>query len=525
MKTLQLEDLSIEQKVGQLIVARSISDPKDFDFAMGLIRDNALGGVQANPCDGVRKDTIDPVLNAADYPIFIAADMERGFQLGDLQISSNLSLGILGNVKDTYDFARITATQAKQWGYNMIWSPVVDMIPFDSPIRTLRSFGSDKELVARMCCAYVRAFSDCGVIGAVKHFPSVTDMLKDTHMEQAVSYQTKEELLNECLYPYRKVIEELGSDMMGVMTTHVQIVNVDPVDTVTVSKASLDLLREIGFDGLTITDSLAMMGIIQRYGDEQLPGLAVAAGHDLVLPNYRIPLKDAYYSLLNAFKNGVFDEGRLNEACSHVLRAQARTSKQPAQAIITQHDRDVIDHINRDSICAVTDPGVNPAIDPKGHHLFVILKSNQYDENDAKINPEIGFPKVWKPELLAKQFLDKFPNSDVLFICEFPHAQQNESVCAAAPYHDDVVFVTFCESAPYQGIDGLSERVRYLIQSMAYHVAAIVHVGNPFALESVVHVPRRIFGFPHQSCIERLPSVLVGETKATGKLPINIKLR
>ena len=525
MKTLRLEDLTVEQKIGQLLVARKLDKKEDYDFAMGLIRDHALGGVQVNPRAGAREAFIEPTLNTADYPIFIAADMERGFQLGDLQISGNLSLGVLNDEQAVYDFARITATQAKQWGYNMIWSPVVDMIPMDSPLRTLRSFGGDKELVARMCCAYVRAFSDCGVIGGVKHFPSVMDMIKDTHMEQAVSYHTREELLNECLYPYRKAIEELGPDMMGVMTTHVQLMNIDPVDTVTVSKPSIELLREIGFDGLIMTDSLAMLGIIQKYGDERLPGMAVAAGHDLVLPNYRITLKQAYESLLNAYRKGVFDEERLNEACSHVLRAQERTLKQPAQPEVTAHDREIIDRINSSCICAVTDPGVSASIDPAGHHLFVILKSNLYEEDDALINPEIGFTKVWKPEQIAAQFLSKFPNSDVLFTCEFPHAQQNERVCAAAAYHDDVVFVTFCDPAPYQGIDGLSERMRYLIQSMAYHVSAIVHVGNPFALEKVVHIPRRIIGFPHPDCIANLPKVLAGELQAEGTLPMDVKFQ
>ena len=525
MKKLRVEELSVEQKIGQLLVARSIADKKDYDFAMGLIRDNALGGVQANPSADVRRTVIDPVLNCADYPIFIAADMERGFQLGDLQISGNLSLGVLNDTQAVYDFARITATQAKQWGYNMIWSPVVDMIPSDSPLRTLRSFGADKELVARMCCAYVRAFSDCGIVGSVKHFPSEYDMMKDTHMEQAISHHTKEELLNECLYPYRKAIEELGPDMMGIMTTHVLLANIDPVDMVTVSRPCVDLMREIGFDGLIITDSLAMVGIIQRYGDEYLPGMSVAAGHDLVLPNYRIPLKDAYNSLMNSYKNGVFDEQRLDEACKRVLRAQERTLKQPAQREITQHDREVIDHINRDCICALADPGVSTSISKTANHLFVVLKSNQYDELDAKINPEIGFQKVWKPEWVAQQFLNEFPNSDVMFTCEFPHAQQNEKVCAAAAYHDDVVFVTFCDPAPYQGIDGLSERIRYLIQSMQYNVAAVVHVGNPFALENVVHIPRRIIGFPHQTCIENLPKVLSGEVEAKGVLPMNVNFQ
>ena len=37
MKTLRLEELTVEQKIGQLIMARSIVNPNDFAFAMELI--------------------------------------------------------------------------------------------------------------------------------------------------------------------------------------------------------------------------------------------------------------------------------------------------------------------------------------------------------------------------------------------------------------------------------------------------------------------------------------------------------
>ena len=524
MKPLRVEDLTVEQKIGQLIVARKIHDKENLDFALGLIRDHALGGVQAPPRDGIQQDTIDPALNAADYPIFIAADMERGSQLGDLQIAGNIALGALDEPQAAYDFAKVTAIQAKQRGYNMIWSPDIDMVPHDMPLRTLRAMGSSKELVARLGIAYMRAFADCGIVGTAKHFPSIFDKVVDTHMMEPTSYHTKEELMNECLYPYREILRALGPDMMGVMTSHTRLINIDPDHPVTVSKKCMALLREIGFDGLAITDSLAMMGIIQKYGDEVIPGLAIAAGHDMLCPNYRLTLKQTYTYLLHAYRSGVFDEQRLNEACSRVLRAQAKTMKQPEQKEITAHDRAMIDHINRDCICAITEPGLTAAIDRNKNHLFIILKNNIYEEGEAKANYEIGFSKVWNPKKLGEQFIAKFPNSSAVYLCEFPHRDQIERVCAEAAYHEDVVFVTFCEPNAYQGTDGLTERIRYLIESMAYHVAAIVHVGNPYALQKVVHMPRIIFGYPHQTCMDALPLVLAGEMEAAGKMPLNLQL-
>ena len=524
MKPLRLEDLTVEQKIGQLIVARRTTNQADFDYALGLIRDHALGGAQALPKEGARQNVIDPVLQAADYPVFVAADMERGFQLGDLQIAGNVALGALDDPQATYDFAKVTAMQAKQMGYNMIWSPDIDVAEHECILRPLRVMGGIKELVAKHGIAYMRAFADCGIVGTAKHFPSVFDRMEDSHMFEPESYHTKEELMNECLYPYRQILKALGSDMLGVMTSHDKLVNIDPNNPVTVSPKGVALLREIGFDGLAITDSLAMMGIVQKYGDEAIPGLAIAAGHDMILPNYRIPLKDTYNYLLNAYRNGVFDEQRLNEACARVLRAQAFTMKQPAQKQITEQDRATIQRINRDCICAVTDRGLTPAIDRGKRHLFIILKNNIYEEGEAKDNYEIGFAKVWDPQKMAERFKTLFPNSDVEYICEFPHRDQIERACAAAVSHDDVVFVTFCEPNAYQGSDGLTERVRYLIRSMAYNIAAVVHVGNPYAMQKIVHVPRLIFGFPHITCMDALPLVLAGELEARGRMPFNLKL-
>lgn len=526
MKLLNIQDLSVEQKIGQLIMARTpaMLDADDAEFALELIRNHALGGVQVAPKAGAR-EIIDRILQAADYPIFIAADMENGFQLGDLQISSNLALGIIDDPQTAYDFAKITAIQAKNFGYNMIWSPIVDRPTRKSISATLRAFGSTRERVAELSIAYMKAFADCGVVGAAKHYPSARDCAGDSHMHEKISHHTREELLEENLYPYRKMVEALGADMMGVMTTHAQLINLDPVYPTSLSKPSIDLLKEIGFDGLVVSDSLAMMAVAQKFGDDVTPGLAVAAGNDLVLPNYRRTLRYSYNALLESYRKGVFTEERLNEACARVLRAQERTLRQPARKEITEQDRRTVAHINRDCVCAVTDPGLIPAIDPEKRHLFVVLKRNIYEPGDLSANYEIENDKGWNPKLMGKLLLEKFPNSDVQYICEFPHRDQNERICAAAVRHDDVVFVTFCEANAYQGANGLTERMRYLIDSLSSRIVAIVHIGNPFAMEPVAHVPRLIFGLPHKACYETIPGILAGELPVQGTLPMQLQLK
>ncbi len=527
MKPLRLEDLSTEQKIGQLLVARSIRSQQDYDFAMELIKNHALGGVQAFVAPDAKEKVIDPVLAAADYPIFISADMEEGYQLGEYLIPGNLALGALDDPEMAYTFAKVTAMQAKKLGYNMIWSPCIDLAPIDANCRITRTMGSDPDRVARLSCAYMKAFADCGVIGSAKHYPSPFDQPEDTHMCEGVSYHTEEEFVDICLRPYLAMINELGEDMMGIMTNHVRCMNIDPENPATFSKKCLDMIKNRGFKGVMMTDSLAMMGVIQRYGDDKMLGYAVAAGNDLILPNYRISLKDSYNYLLQNYRDGMFSEERLNDAVSKVLWAQERTMRQPAQSEISEADKAAFLRMNRDCIGAVTDPGLTPAIDKDARHLFIVLTENDYIGvgKQRQDECEISFVNWWDPAAIAKSLKEKFPNSDVMFMPEFPNRVQNEKACAQAVMHDDVVFFTFCESAAYQGTDGLTDRMRSLMHTMAYHIAAVVHVGNPYAMEKIDHVPRILFGYKSQRSAAFLPAVLAGEIEANGTLPIDLKLQ
>ena len=46
-----------------------------------------------------------------------------------------------------------------------------------------------------------------------------------------------------------------------------------------------ELLRELGFDGVAITDALGMGAVHARFGFDRAPAMAVAAGADAVLVN------------------------------------------------------------------------------------------------------------------------------------------------------------------------------------------------------------------------------------------------
>ncbi len=521
---LKFEDLTIEQKVGLVITGRLVGRDDDLQFALELIKNHALGAVQMFPSERNMERYMKPILAAADYPILVGVDMERGCQLDDLIIPGNLALGALNDKNAVYTFARATATLAKKHGYNMIWSPVVDCAEYDRPCIISRCFGSDRNDITDWAEQYLKAFADCGVVGSVKHYPSVDAGHLDTHMAEEICTTKKEEIIERNLAVYKNLIDRMGDDMMGIMVGHTRCIDIDPIHPATLSKPTIDIIKNMGFKGLTITDSMAMVGMIQKYGDKTMHGMALAAGNDLILGNYRLGLRDTYKYMLQNFKDGVFSLERLDDAVKKVLAAQERTLKQPDRPI-TEADRQIIMDISKNCICDIYDDGVVPALDKDKKHLFVIDTENKYPDGDNFVEGEIETIDWWRPKKIAERLKAEYPDSTVQFVCEFPSRKQVEDVCVGSANHDDVVYITFCDSECYQGTDGLTERLRVLIESTAVKNAAVVHFGNPYALERLVHIKRLVVGFPSERCIDYTLDVLTGKMKAVGKMPIKLNLK
>ncbi|MBR3978054.1 MAG: hypothetical protein IKJ94_00330 [Oscillospiraceae bacterium] len=527
MKTpLRLEDLTVEQKIGQVLLGRAVvSKPENTEFALKMIKNHALCGVQIDPTPkGV--EMIKMFQDAADYPLFIACDMEQGNPLGEYLIPGNFALGIVDNVEDTYNFAKATAKQAKSYGYNMMWSPVVD-IRDPRCLGIMRGFGHQGERLADHATAFMKAFADCGIIGGAKHYPSANNATKyDSHMTEQTFDGTEEELREKNLYVYRRMIENLGEDMCGIMTGHTTCSKIDPDYPGTLSKKVMSIIRDYNFQGLMMTDSLAMGAIIQNFGEEDMLGLSLAAGNDMLLPNYRIPLEDSYNYLLNCYKKGLFDEARLDEAVANVLRAQERTMRQPETYELTEAEKESIARINRDCIEVITDPGVPVALSKDKKYLFVIMTENLYPSatNNSQIVGETKTVKWWKPQEIADSLLERFPGSVTKFVCEYPNDLMNDFVVANASKYDEVVFFTYCNYRAYQGTEEITRRFQILMESVQKRTSTIVHFGSPYAMEPLPHAPRRFIGANSAKCIQHVIEALCGEYVPQGKIPLELNL-
>ena len=517
MTNLRIEELSTEQKIGMVLCARSFNyaDEADMEYTLDLIRKRSLGSIQV-PYN--KPEIMEKVLAAADYPILIITDMEMGFPTSELPPVPMKSLAACDNPEYYRSFARAVMADAKKAGFNGTWGPNLDHGA------GYRRISDETQKICEGAEAIAQMYANNGFLNCGKHYPSGEHKF-DSHMANTGCPNTKEELLNKFLVPYKHLMEK--GLLHSIMVGHSVYTEIDPDYPASLSKKVIDIIRELGFDGVVWTDSFGMMAILQKYGEDKIMGMAIAAGNDIVLPNYRTPTQKNFEMLKQNYKDGMFTEERLNEAVRRVLTAQALVNAEPPHAEpFTEQDRENYFNIAKDCITAVTDPGVDAALSKDNtDRVFIIIDKQELPADE--IVQETVTRDWYHSDWIEKKIHEEFPEAEVAHLPEFPTAKQNEKALLAASRHKEVVFVTYCSARPYQGSDCLTRRVETVINGLLLSgkVSAVLHFGNPKAMENIDHVPRMLFGYMMPQSQIHAIEVLAGKLPAKGKLPCKVNFR
>lgn len=162
MRTLNIAELTVEQKIGQPLMVRGFVDDADREFVYQMMENRSVGAIQI-PADRTDyKKEIAEVKRHADYPILIFPDKERGSPVGEYKIPSTMGLSAAGDEEPAYQFGAVTAIEAKAAGYNLVGGPVVDQIEGANMLNFQRSFGEDIEHATKMISAVLRGEMDHG---------------------------------------------------------------------------------------------------------------------------------------------------------------------------------------------------------------------------------------------------------------------------------------------------------------------------------------------------------------------------
>ncbi|MGO4584897.1 glycoside hydrolase family 3 protein [Arthrobacter sp. 2RAF6] len=274
-------------------------------------------------------------LRAHSANTLIAVDEEGGdvtrlhYLTGSTQ-PGNAVLGRLDDVQLTAASASAIGHELAGLGINLNLAPNADVnSASDNPVIGVRSFGAEPDLVARHTAAWIRGLEDAGVASCAKHFPGHGDTTTDSHLALPRVTADAATLDARELVPFRALVAARGAT---VMTSHILVEALDPDHPATFSSRILqDLLRrEMGFDGVIITDALDMAGASAQTGVPEAAVRALMAGADLLcLGSETGPA--LFEQTLTAIADAV-EEGRLpmERLADAVARTAALSSRFPA---------------------------------------------------------------------------------------------------------------------------------------------------------------------------------------------------
>lgn len=307
--TLPKNTLTLKQKVGQLFMpAVFINDTEDEVRKMEkLIKEHHIGSIcffhsrasAATNFEGKKKVThneksYDRLLEliaryqkAASVPLLVAIDAEWGLAMrieNTPQYPYAITLGALTDNNDLiYKVGEAIGNDCRQAGIQWNLAPVVDINNNpENPVIGYRSFGDDRNSVFHKAEAFLKGMAKSGTLNSIKHFPGHGDTATDSHLGLPVINKSLEELMENELYPFKKGIE---SGVDSVMVGHLLLPQLDAENpSTTSSKIISDLLRkQLGFDGVVISDALNMHAVSKKFPQKgALEKAAFNAGMDVL---------------------------------------------------------------------------------------------------------------------------------------------------------------------------------------------------------------------------------------------------
>lgn len=260
----------------------------------------------------------------ARAPLFLAVDEEGGSVarlasagLAD-KVDSAGDIGLTGDPNNAYQAGVTIGTALNRFGFNLDFAPVADIASVDNSYMGDRVYGSDAQTASPFVVSMIQGLKEQKIASCLKHFPGNGATTQDPHTGIATTDRTAEQFRAEEFEVFRAGIEA-GAEM--VMVSHMAAPGLTGGnDPCSLSETVVtDILRkELGFDGVIITDALNMGAISDYYGSEEAAIMALQAGCDMLLMPEN--LEEAYNGILNAVNEGYISEERINDSLRRIYR-------------------------------------------------------------------------------------------------------------------------------------------------------------------------------------------------------------
>ncbi len=327
-----VQSLPLEVKVGQMLFVGIPGTDYD-ETASRLVEECHVGGVIHFDRNLISSGQVQDLNNKLQVgakskgqgiPLFIAVDQEGG-QVARMRQSlvvapSAASLGEVGEPEEVKLWAVKTAQSLKNHGFNTNFAPVADL-----GLTNRRSYGSTAETVTPMVEAALKGYEEAKLQCAIKHFPGIGKMLLDPHEDTSAINISRQELEAMDMAPFLAMVNKRPPRSYMIMVSHL----VYPAFSKEPASVAPELLTEVlrkqwRYEGIIITDDMAMGGLSKVYSSEVMGIKAVDAGVDILLSCGADPTMSytIYREILNAAKAGRISSSRLDASVMRILAAK-----------------------------------------------------------------------------------------------------------------------------------------------------------------------------------------------------------
>ncbi|WP_158583086.1 glycoside hydrolase family 3 protein [Nesterenkonia natronophila] len=333
-------EMTLDERAGQVIIGEYSGT--DVDSAAELVERHHLAGVilmghnipsssgavatdaLAAQIDTIASSGSDPeAASARAVPPIISVDQEGGLvtRVGaplnewPTPMGSGAVHQSSGELWSVGGVHRHMAADLADLGFTVTFAPNADVtIGADDPTMGSRTFGADPDSVGPLALQAVRGLADAGLAGSIKHFPGHGSVTDDSHHTLPVQQRELSELRERDWKPFAEVIEA-GAPM--VMMGHIEVPELEAGVPSSLSSAGYAEIREMGHEGVIVTDAMNMAAIADGFGGDQAVVEALAAGADLILMPHSSP--GAHAAIMAAVESGELQEDRLVEAAERVV--------------------------------------------------------------------------------------------------------------------------------------------------------------------------------------------------------------
>ena len=324
-----LDSMTLEEKVGQLFFVRcpeenAVEDISTYHLGGYLLFGRDYKNGEAWLTREQFTEKIQSYQDAAEIPLFIGSDEEGGTvtrasrnpNLFSEAFQSPQTLYSAGGMKALARDAGDKSLALWALGINVNFAPVCDVSTDPTDFIYSRTLGQDAEITADYITRTVLTINETMEMSVLKHFPGYGNNA-DTHTGIAVDERPMETFETSDLLPFKAGIEA-GAPF--VLVSHNIVKCMDAELPASLSPAVHKVLRETcGFEGIAITDDLAMDAVKAYAKEGAVAVMALQAGNDMVITtDYRTQIP----AVIAAVQEGTLAESVIDSACLRVLKCK-----------------------------------------------------------------------------------------------------------------------------------------------------------------------------------------------------------